>query len=71
MTTDHNGNYEEGVRDGRLKSLERRADVHDDRNDSHERRLQYLERIVYGMMAILAFTSVLPEVMEVLRAFSQ
>jgi hypothetical protein len=71
MTDDHNGNYEEGVRDGRLKSLERRADVHDDRNDSHERRLQYLERIVYGMMAILAFTSVLPEVMEVLRAFSQ
>jgi hypothetical protein len=67
----HNGNYEEGVRDGRLSSLERRADIHDATNNSHERRLQYLERIVYGMMAIVAFTSVLPEVMEVLRAFSQ
>jgi hypothetical protein len=71
MTNDHNGNYEEGVRDGRLSALERRADTHDAKNNSHERRLQYLERIVYGMMAIVAFTSVLPEVMEVMRAFSQ
>ena len=67
--TNHNGDYDEGVRDGRLASLEKRADTHDHNMINHERRLLYLERIVFGMLAIVAFTSVGPQVMEFINAF--
>jgi hypothetical protein len=63
--------YDEGVRDGRISHLERRADDHDIRGDNHERRLMYMERIIYGMMAILGFTSVVPELMGFLSALAQ
>jgi hypothetical protein len=68
---DHNGNYEEGVRDGRLSALERRADGHDASRDNHERRLMYIERIVVGMLAIVAFTSVGPQVMGFINAMAK
>jgi hypothetical protein len=68
MTNEHDGNYEEGVRDGRIASLERRADITDDRHGNHERRLVYIERIVVGMLAIVAFTSVGPEILEFVNA---
>jgi len=70
-TTHHNSNYEEGVRDGRIDALERRADGHDARDDNHERRLIYIERIVVGMLAIVAFTSVGPGVMEFFNAMAK
>ena len=71
MDNDHSGNYEEGVRDGRIDALERRADGHDARDENHERRLVYIERIVVGMLAIVAFTSVGPEVMEFVNAMGK
>jgi hypothetical protein len=71
MSEDHNDDYNKGVVDGRLKSLERRADGHDDRDDNHERRLIYIERIVVGMLAIVAFTSVGPEIMGFFNAMAQ
>jgi hypothetical protein len=70
-SSEHNGNYEEGVRDGRLTALERRADQQEIRGDNHERRLVYIERIVVGMLAIVAFTSVIPEVWEFLHVLAQ
>jgi hypothetical protein len=71
MSDDHNDDYNKGVVDGRLKALERRADGHDDRGDNHERRLIYIERIVVGMLAIVAFTSVGPEIMGFINAMAQ
>jgi hypothetical protein len=71
MTGTHGPEYEEGVRDGRLKSLERRADATDATDASHERRLQYLEKIVYGLAAVAAFTSVLPQLWEFIDAAAQ
>lgn len=56
--------YEEGRRDGRIEALERRIDWHDKAKENHERRLLYLERIAASMLAIIAFTTVLPKVME-------
>jgi len=70
MDNDHSGNYEEGVRDGRLAALERRMETHDAHMHNHERRLLYLERIVFGMLAIVAFTSVGPEIMDFFNALS-
>ena len=71
----HNGNYEEGVRDGRLDALERRADhmevLHNSHHSDHERRLVHIERIVVGMLAIVAFTSVGPEVMDFFNAMGK
>ena len=68
---DHNGDYDEGLRDGRLAALEQRIDGHDVIRNNHERRLIYLERIVFGMLAIVAFTSVGPEVLEFFDAMAQ
>jgi hypothetical protein len=71
MTNEHDGNYEEGLRDGRIAHLEQRADKHDVRGDNHERRLIYIERIVVGMLAIVAFTSVGPEIMGFVNAMAK
>jgi hypothetical protein len=56
--------YEEGVQDGRLKALEHRVDGHDTLGESRERRLQVLERILYGLVGIVTFTTVLPGVID-------
>ena len=56
--------YEEGLRDGRLVQLERRADLLDQKVDHHEKRLIYLERIAASMLAIIAFTTVMPKLLE-------
>lgn len=58
--------YEEGVQDGRIKSLELRVDALDLIGLSRERRLQYLERISYGLLGIVTFTTVLPGVFDTL-----
>jgi hypothetical protein len=68
---EHDANYDAGVQDGRLAALERRSDIHDVKADNHERRLQALERIVAGMLAIVCFTSVIPELLELLGAFAK
>ena len=52
--------YEEGVQDGRLSALEFRVDAHDTIGESRERRLNTIERIIYGMIGIVGFTQVLP-----------
>ena len=67
----HNDDYAEGVRDGRLSTLEARADKHDEKIDSHERRLIHIERIIYGMVGILFLSSMLPELRELFNAFTK
>ena len=71
MEKSHNGDYAEGVRDGRLKSLERRVDTHDRKADNHERRLVYLERIVWGVFGVLALSSILPRLEVLFSAVSK
>ena len=61
----HNGDYEEGMRDGRLAALERRIDTHDRVRDNHERRLVYLERIVWGVFGVMFLSTIWPR-LEVL-----
>ena len=62
---DHAGDYEEGLRDGRIAALEKRLDGHDDYHIDHEKRLVLIERIIYGMAGILFLSAVLPK-LEVL-----
>ena len=65
MDEPHNSDYLEGMRDGRLSALERRADIHDRKADNHERRLMYLERIVWGIFGVMALSTFWPK-LEVL-----
>lgn len=57
--TEHN-DYQEGLRDGRLKALEQRIDKHETVRDNHERRLVYLERIVWGFAGVLFLSTIWP-----------
>ena len=50
--------YEDGLRDGRLKSLETAS-------TDHGRRISTLEKAVYGVMAIVVFIEFAPQ----LKAF--
>jgi hypothetical protein len=70
MTTGHNDDYEEGKRDGRLDALERRADLHEAKDDNHERRLAYLEKIVAGFAAIVFLSTIWPRLEVMFNALS-
>ena len=67
----HNSDYEEGMRDGRLKAMESRLDKHDVVKDNHERRLIYLERIVWGVFGVMFLSTVWPKLEVMLGAFSK
>jgi len=53
--------YQEGLRDGRLKALEHRVAKHDQVWDNHERRLAYLERIVWGVFGVMFLSTIWPK----------
>ena len=57
----HTSDYEEGMRDGRLKAMEHRLDGHDKVRDNHERRLVYLERIVWGVFGVMFLSTIWPK----------
>jgi hypothetical protein len=65
-----NHSYEEGLREGRINHLERvvvdLSQNFKDSHESHEKRLRYLEGIAASMLAIIAFTTVLPAVVSFL-----
>ena len=66
MTDEHS--YQEGVRDGRIEHLEKvvvdLAKNHADVRDNHATRLNYLEKIAASMLAIVAFTTIIPKLLE-------
>ena len=61
-----NEEYEQGLRDGRISSLEETIKNHADKFDSHERRLQVAERILYGLIGAFALVQFLPELKRLL-----
>jgi hypothetical protein len=69
-----NHSYEEGLREGRINHLERvvvdLSQNFKDSHESHEKRLRYLEGIAASMLAIIAFTTVLPAVVSFLGALA-
>ena len=58
--TDQHG-YDEGLRDGRLASLEHRLEQSEIIKDNHERRLVYLERIVWGCFGVMFLSTIWPK----------
>lgn len=71
MPDTHNSDYEEGVRDGRISTLESRDKWHTIRGDNHERRLIHIERIIYGMVGILFLSTMWPKFEVLLGAMAK
>ena len=67
----HNSDYEEGMRDGRLDALSHRVAATEVKSANHERRLIYLERIVWGVFGILFLSTALPRLEGLLNALSK
>ena len=67
----HSSDYEEGLRDGRLKALEHRVALSEDKSHNHERRLVYLERIVWGVFGVLFLSTVWPKLEVMVSAVSK
>ena len=63
MSTDE---YEAGLRDGRIDSIERMQSHHSNRLDHHEKRLQAAERIVYALIGALLLIESAPLIKAVL-----
>ena len=52
--------YETGLRDGKISSLEKMQSNQNVRLDHHERRLIAAERIIYGLIGAIALIEFLP-----------
>ena len=52
--------YDEGVRDGRIQSLESIVKQHAEKFDHHENRLRIMERILYGLIGAFALIQFIP-----------
>ncbi|MCP3665743.1 MAG: hypothetical protein GY696_25150 [Gammaproteobacteria bacterium] len=57
--------YQAGLRDGRLGSLEKMVAGHDSRLDQHSRRLALAEKILYGLIGALALINFAPTIYAV------
>ena len=66
--SEHGSDYEEGLRDGRLKALEHRIENTETVRDNHERRLVYLERIVWGFAGVLFLSTIWPRLEVIVGA---
>lgn len=60
--------YEDGIQEGRLRSLENIAAAHKDRLDSQAKRLRVLERVVWASGGIMVFLNAWPTVGRALLA---
>ena len=59
--------YDDGVRDGQILALEDVAGKHQDRLDSHSKRLALLERIMWAGGGIVAFIQIVPLIRAILQ----
>ena len=61
--------YEEGLRDGKIFSLEQTQEKHSQRLDSHSSRLAKMEKVIYiglGGLIVLQALPMLSNVIEIL-----
>ena len=59
--------YQDGLREGRLRALEESEANHGRRLDMHERRLTAQERITYALLGAIALVQILPVLKDLLR----
>ncbi len=61
--------YEEGVRDGEIRTLEATQARHEARLDSHSKRLRSNERISWLIIGGLIVLQALPLIPQIINAF--
>ena len=59
-----NSDYEDGLRDGKIDAIGRMVSKHGERLDDHEKRLRYLEKIVYGLTGGIALIQFGPHILQ-------
>jgi hypothetical protein len=59
--------YQEGLRDGKIESLEATVKKAHDRIDSHDKRLTAQERITYSLLGALALIQVWPTIEKIIQ----
>jgi len=59
-----NSDYEDGLRDGKIDAIGRMVSKHGERLDDHEKRLRYLEKIVYGLTGGIALIQFGPQISQ-------
>ena len=64
-----NKTYEEGLRDGAIRALEKTQGKHESRLDSHSTRLARIERFMYIGIGALVFLQSFPLVRQFITAF--
>lgn len=52
--------YESGLRDGKIEALKDMIRKHDTVLDHHDKRFQYIERILYILIGLWGITEVVP-----------
>lgn len=68
---DHSQDYDEGLRDGRLRAIEAQQSKHTEKFDDHESRLILIERIIYGMAGVLFLSAIWPKLETVIDAIAR
>jgi len=53
--------YDDGLRDGKIESVENMQVAQNVRLDGHDGKIATLEKAVYGVMAIIVFIEFLPQ----------
>ncbi len=61
--------YEEGVRDGEISTLKATQARHEDRLDSHSKRLRSMERISWLVIGGLVVLQALPVIQQLFEVF--
>ena len=62
-----NHEYEDGVRDGKIATLEQVLKNHESRMDSHERRLNLLEKTSFALFGAIALAEFLPSLKNLIQ----
>lgn len=60
LMTQHPRTYQEGLLEGRLQAYSDILTKHEERLNSHSRRLRSMERVVWGVMGATVFIQVWP-----------
>ena len=62
--------YEDGLRDGRLERLVGQMDDHQGRLNNHSQRLSRIEKVMYGLIGVVAFINIWPVIkVTLLKSF--
>lgn len=67
--TAHEKTYDDGLRDGKIKSLEDISVKHSTRMDGHSKRMRSQEKVTWMMMGIIGLIQIVPAIIAIWAFF--